>query len=80
MGREYTSKLPLATRAERAESAPGEIVADRTYNIPAHFALSAPVAQLDRVLASEAKGHRFKSCQARQFYSQAAASLESSLR
>ena len=27
----------------------------------------APVAQLDRVLASEAKGHRFESCRARQF-------------
>ena len=26
----------------------------------------APVAQLDRVLASEAKGHRFESCRARQ--------------
>ena len=25
----------------------------------------APVAQLDRVLASEAKGHRFESCRAR---------------
>ena len=26
----------------------------------------APVAQMDRVLASEAKGHRFDSCRARQ--------------
>src|SRR4030095_8110302 len=26
----------------------------------------APVAQLDRVLVSEAKGHRFESCRARQ--------------
>ena len=26
---------------------------------------AAPVAQLDRVLASEAKGHRFESCRAR---------------
>ena len=33
------------------------------------FCLScpAPVAQLDRVLASEAKGHRFESCRARHF-------------
>ena len=29
--------------------------------------IPAPVAQLDRVLASEAKGHRFESCRARQF-------------
>ena len=28
--------------------------------------IPAPVAQLDRVLASEAKGHRFESCRARQ--------------
>ncbi len=28
----------------------------------------APVAQLDRVLASEAKGHRFESCRARQVF------------
>src|SRR6185436_3045068 len=28
--------------------------------------LRAPVAQLDRVLVSEAKGHRFDSCRARQ--------------
>ena len=27
----------------------------------------APVAQLDRVLVSEAKGHRFESCRARHF-------------
>src|SRR6185312_6124773 len=27
--------------------------------------LDAPVAQLDRVLVSEAKGHRFESCRAR---------------
>ena len=27
---------------------------------------NAPVAQLDRVLVSEAKGHRFDSCRARQ--------------
>src|SRR5262245_25456001 len=27
----------------------------------------APVAQLDRVLVSEAKGHRFDSCRARHF-------------
>ena len=32
--------------------------------------LRAPVAQLDRVLVSEAKGHRFDSCRARQFPSQ----------
>ena len=30
------------------------------------FASPAPVAQLDRALASEAKGHRFESCRARQ--------------
>ena len=29
------------------------------------FKIIAPVAQLDRVLASEAKGHRFDSCRAR---------------
>lgn len=29
------------------------------------LALNAPVAQLDRVLVSEAKGHRFDSCRAR---------------
>ena len=28
----------------------------------------APVAQLDRVLVSEAKGHRFDSCRARQIF------------
>ena len=30
------------------------------------FCPPAPVAQMDRVLASEAKGHRFESCRARQ--------------
>lgn len=30
-----------------------------------HNALSAPVAQLDRVLPSEGRGHRFESCRAR---------------
>ena len=29
--------------------------------------INAPVAQLDRVLVSETKGHRFESCRARQF-------------
>jgi len=29
------------------------------------YAVRAPVAQLDRVLVSEAKGHRFESCRAR---------------
>jgi hypothetical protein len=28
----------------------------------------APVAQLDRVLDSDSKGHRFESCRVRQFY------------
>ena len=32
---------------------------------PVYFARNAPVAQLDRVLVSEAKGHRFDSCRAR---------------
>src|SRR5687768_9676222 len=32
----------------------------------ATMAMNAPVAQLDRVLVSEAKGHRFDSCRARQ--------------
>ena len=29
---------------------------------------AAPVAQLDRVLPSEGRGHRFESCRARQFF------------
>ena len=29
---------------------------------------SAPVAQLDRALPSEGRGHRFESCRARQFF------------
>ena len=33
---------------------------------PVYFARHAPVAQLDRVLVSETKGHRFDSCRARQ--------------
>src|ERR1035437_4537315 len=33
---------------------------------PVYFACHAPVAQLDRVLVSETKGHRFASCRARQ--------------
>ena len=32
---------------------------------------NAPVAQLDRVLPSEGRGHRFESCRARQPYSYA---------
>ena len=35
------------------------------YNRRHRVSTQAPVAQLDRVLASEAKGHRFKSCRAR---------------
>ena len=30
---------------------------------------NAPVAQLDRVSASEAEGHRFESCRVRHFFS-----------
>src|SRR5689334_9135453 len=37
----------------------------RRYAYLAIIAACAPVAQLDRVLVSEAKGHRFESCRAR---------------
>jgi hypothetical protein len=36
---------------------------DRTIRAP----LDAPVAQLDRVLDSDSKGHRFESCRVRHF-------------
>ena len=45
-------------------SAPSPRLAIRCGASPERF-LPAPVAQLDRVLASEAKGHRFESCRAR---------------
>ncbi len=35
---------------------------------PLNYAPQAPVAQLDRVLPSEGRGHRFESCRARQFF------------
>ena len=38
----------------------------RSKNVMLRAFLDAPVAQLDRVLVSEAKGHRFDSCRARQ--------------
>src|SRR6266487_1603806 len=39
----------------------------RSFDPHGKMPVRAPVAQLDRVLVSEAKGHRFDSCRARHF-------------
>jgi hypothetical protein len=47
---------------------PGGSALALPWSLPISFPLHyAPVAQLDRVLPSEGRGHRFESCRARQF-------------
>jgi hypothetical protein len=68
----HSSSLRQAVHAgARAESDFERVLA--TYN-----PTDAPIAQLDRVLVSEAKGHRFDSCWARQRTQEANLSWESS--
>ena len=45
----------------------GVTVAGRSFAARGRIQDRAPVAQLDRVLVSEAKGHRFDSCRARHY-------------
>ena len=60
-------------RGEKGPPAASELLTSAEFHNtipeePAGFHLSsAPVAQLDRALASGAKGRRFESCRARQF-------------
>jgi hypothetical protein len=71
---EAEKKLPLNVAISRR--APYQGKQGRCISIPSaplgmamKASINAPVAQLDRVLASEARGHRFESCRARHYRS-----------
>jgi hypothetical protein len=55
----------ISTAIEEALSEPGHNPKETLQSVPNNR--KAPVAQLDRVLPSEGRGHRFESCRARHF-------------
>jgi hypothetical protein len=54
----------ISNAIDKALSEPGHIPKETLQSAPDLH--KAPVAQLDRVLPSEGRGHRFESCRARQ--------------
>ena len=58
----------VSTRSKRGRINPVGLNADKNQTESRYNPISpqAPVAQLDRVLPSEGRGHRFESCRARQ--------------